>query len=106
MKAFSIEQLLRVIKNMPFAMNGFEVEERGLVRAEKLHEDLITTEEAPRLWETENHYIVAPPFGDWGPVNGATRSNLDEFCSDRAEMYSDDDLQIEIQASIDALGLD
>ena len=106
MKAFSIEQLLRVIKNMPFATSGFEVEERGLVRAEKLHEDLITTEEAPRLWETENHYIVAPPFGEWVPVNGATRSNLDEFCSDRAEMYSDDDLQIEIQASIDALGLD
>ena len=41
---------------------------RGLIRAEKLHEDLVTSDEIARLYETDSHYVVAPPVGNWSPA--------------------------------------
>jgi UDP-N-acetylglucosamine 4,6-dehydratase len=106
MKAFSLRQLLGIIQSMPFAAGGFEVEERGLIRSEKLHEDLVSSDEVPRLWQTESHWVVAPPFGDWTPVSGAVPARIEAVASDAAERYADDELRAEIDAAIARMPLD
>jgi len=106
MKSFSLQQLVRVMKNMPFASSGFEVEERGLIRAEKLHEDLITSDEIRRLWESKSHYIVAPPAGEWSPDNNMKKVDMDDYNSSGGEEFSDDELAQHIHDCVVALGLD
>jgi UDP-N-acetylglucosamine 4,6-dehydratase len=106
MKAFSLRQLLGIIQSMPFAAGGFAVEERGLIRSEKLHEDLVSSDEVPRLWQTESHWVVAPPFGDWTPVSGAVPAPIEAVASDAAERYADDELRAEIDAAIARMPLD
>ena len=98
MKAFSMEQLLRVFKMMPLSSNGFDIDVRGRVDAEKLHEELFTFEESSRLWETDKHYIVYNQE-EPNPLSGAKRSDSTVFSSKDAEMYSDDEL-LEIISSI------
>ena len=98
MKAFSMGQLLRVFEKMPFASGGFEIETRGRIDAEKLHEELFTIEESSRLWETEKHYIISN--NDEIPdYPGLKKSKSNNFSSENAERYSDQEL-IDIISSI------
>ncbi|DAC50739.1 MAG TPA: SDR family NAD(P)-dependent oxidoreductase [Candidatus Thalassarchaeaceae archaeon] len=106
MKSFSLQQLVRVMKTMPFATSGFGVEQRGLIRAEKLHEDLITTDEIGRLWESDSHYIVAPPVGSWKPTSVMTKVELEDYNSSGGLEFSDEELAQHIQECVVALGLD
>ena len=106
MKAFSLGQLLRVMKSMPFAEVGFSIDERGLVRAEKLHEDLVTSDEVVRLWESDSHYIIAPPVGDWSPNSNLERVELDDYNSSTGEQFSDIELFGHITDCVIALGLE
>ena len=106
MKSFSLQQLVRVMKTMSFAKSGFEVEQRGLIRAEKLHEDLITTDEIGRLWESNAHYIVAPPVGNWGATSAMTKVELDDYNSSGGSEFTDEELAQHIQECVVALGLD
>ena len=55
----------------------FTVETRGIIGAEKLHEELVSSEEAKRLWETENHYIIEPIGGRWSPEKKMTKANIE-----------------------------
>ena len=91
MKSFSMDQLLRIFKKMPFASNGFDIEVRGRVDAEKLHEDLFTIEESSRLWETKNHYVISYQDGPLS-LQGAKKSEATMLSSENAEMYSDSEL--------------
>jgi FlaA1/EpsC-like NDP-sugar epimerase len=106
MKSFSLQQLVRVMKTMSFATSGFGVEQRGLIRAEKLHEDLITTDEIGRLWESDSHYIVAPPVGGWKPTSVMTKVELEDYNSSGGLEFSDEELAQHIQECVVALGLD
>ncbi len=106
MKSFSLQQLVRVMKNMEFANSGFEIEEKGLIRAEKLHEDLITSDEIRRLWESDSHYIVAPPVGKWAPEDNMKKVEMDDYNSSGGIEFSDDELAKHIQECVVALGLD
>ena len=106
MKSFSLQQLVRVMKTMPFATSSFGVEQRGLIRAEKLHEDLITTDEIGRLWESDSHYVVAPPVGDWAPTSVMSKVELEDYNSSSGLEFSDEELAQHIQECVVALGLD
>tara|TARA_A100001037_G_scaffold117116_1_gene106564 strand:- start:4159 stop:5172 length:1014 start_codon:yes stop_codon:yes gene_type:complete len=106
MKAFSLKQLLGVIKDMPFASSGFEVETRGLIRAEKLHEDLVTSDEVARLWESKLHYVIAPPVGNWEAKSGLEKVELNDYNSSNGDVFTDDELSKYVNECIIALGLD
>ena len=106
MKAFSLKQLLSVMSNMPFALNGSDIEKRGLVRAEKLHEDLVTTDEVARLWESKSHYIVAPPVGNWEPTSDLAKVTLTEYNSSTGLEFTNEELSKHIEECVVALGLD
>jgi FlaA1/EpsC-like NDP-sugar epimerase len=106
MKSFSLKQLVEVMRGMPFASSGFDVDVRGLIRAEKLHEDLVTSDEIGRLWESDSHYIVAPPVGDWEPGTGLTKIELNDYNSSNGSVFSNDELAQHIEECVVALGLD
>lgn len=106
MKGFSLGQLLSVIKGMNLREGGFDVDVRGLIRAEKLHEDLVTSDEMIRLYETDSHYVVAPPVGNWSPSQGMTKVDLAEYNSSHAEMFDDAELVEHIRECIVMLGLE
>ena len=91
MKAFSMEQLLRVFKMMPLSSNGFDIDVRGRVDAEKLHEELFTFEESSRLWETKSHYVISHKDAPLS-LEGAKKSEATMLSSENAEMYSDSEL--------------
>lgn len=106
MKAFSLRQLVDVIAAMDIFPSGFEIDVKGLVRAEKLHEDLITSDELDRLHEGGRHYIVAPPVGNWTAGEGVHPSELKEYNSSHAGRFSDEELTKHVRDCIEALGLD
>jgi len=106
MKAFSLRQLVDVISAMDIFPGGFEIDVKGLVRAEKLHEDLITSDELDRLHEGGRHYIVAPPVGNWTAGEGVHPSELKEYNSSHAGRFSDEELTKHVRDCIEALGLD
>jgi FlaA1/EpsC-like NDP-sugar epimerase len=106
MKAFSLGQLVQVMRNMSFAAAGFDVDVRGLIRAEKMHEDLVTVDEMNRLWETETHFVIAPPVGDWVAESNMRKVTLDNYNSSQCDSFSDEELAQHIEDCVVALGLD
>jgi FlaA1/EpsC-like NDP-sugar epimerase len=107
MKAFALGQLVDVLLGMNLAPGDVQVDVRGLVRAEKMHEDLVTSDEFARLHETDELYVVAPPFPGWqSTIAGLTEVELEEYNSSHAERFSDDELRGHIGECIIALGLD
>ena len=106
MKGFSLGQLLSVFKEMNLREDGFDVDVRGLIRAEKLHEDLVTSDEIVRLYETDSHYVVAPPVGNWSPSAEMKKVELPEYNSSHAEMFADAELVEHIRECIVMLGLE
>ena len=77
-----------------------------MIRAEKLHEDLVTSDEIVRLYETDSHYVVAPPVGNWSPSAGMKKVELPEYNSSHAEMFADAELVEHIRECIVMLGLE
>ena len=106
MKGFSLGQLLSVFKGMNLRDGGFDVDVRGLIRAEKLHEDLVTSDEIARLYETDSHYVVAPPVGNWSPASNMQKVDLSEYNSSHADMFADSELVEHIRECIVMLGLE
>lgn len=106
MKAFSLQQLIDVISGMEICEGGFEIDVKGLIRAEKLHEDLITSDEMARLHEGPRHYIVAPPIGDWVAGEGVQACQMQEYNSSHAARFTDQELMKHVRDCIRTLGLD
>ena len=89
MKSFTLGQLVDVLLGMNLASGDVQVDVMGLVRAEKLHEDLVTSDEFARLHETDLLYVVAPPFAGWkSEIKWLTPFNLKEYNSNHAEPFS------------------
>jgi len=106
MNSFSLSQLIRVISRMEIAAGGFDIDVRGLIRAEKLHEDLVTSDELARLYETDTHYIIAPPVGEWMPTDDMMVSDMAQYNSSDAEFFTDEVLTSHVQDCIAMMDLD
>lgn len=105
MKAFVLGQLANAFREALSPGTDFTVETRGIIGAEKLHEELVSSEEAKRLWETENHYIIEPIGGKWSPEKTMTKANIANFNSMDAEMFKDCELQEFINSYVKSLNL-
>jgi hypothetical protein len=66
----------------------------------------VTSDEIARLYETESHYVVAPPVGDWSPAANMQKVDLSEYNSSHAEMFKDAELVEHIRECIVMLGLE
>jgi UDP-N-acetylglucosamine 4,6-dehydratase len=69
---------------------GAEIKVIGIRPGEKLHEELITTEEAPRIKEFDSYYIVEPEHPFWKPGNhgeGRPVPHDFQFTSDRNDSW-------------------
>jgi len=96
MKSFSIKQLVNVLMELKLSENEIIVEERGLTQGEKLHEDLISSDELSRLWESEKHYVIMP-YGSSPPDNDLfSKSSMEIYNSGTEEMFTNDEIRMEI----------
>jgi len=69
---------------------GAEIKVIGIRPGEKLHEELITAEEAPRVKEFDTYYIVEPEHPFWKPGNhgnGRSVPNDFQFTSHRNDSW-------------------
>ena len=96
MKAFSLDQLVRVMLSLDLYEGEVGMEERGLTQGEKLHEDLVSDEEIPRLWESQNHYVIMPHNAQEKPPLEFSKSDKEMYNSGSEEMFSDDEIRKEI----------
>jgi UDP-N-acetylglucosamine 4,6-dehydratase (inverting) len=53
-----------------------ELEEIGVREGEKLHEIMITRDDAPRTFEYERHYVIYPDFKWWNDENYKTEGGV------------------------------
>mgnify|MGYP001200042806 CR=1 FL=1 len=96
MKSFSIKQLVDVLINLKLTDEKIIIEERGLTQGEKLHEDLVSSDELPRLWESEKHYVIMP-YGEKPPSNNSfSKSTMEIYNSGTEETFTNDEIKSEI----------
>lgn len=96
MKAFSIDQLVRVMLSCGISEGEVEVEYRGLTQGEKLHEDLVSEDEILRLWESDNHYVIMPHGFEEPSDFYLSKSNREVYNSGSENMFSDNEIKSEI----------
>jgi len=96
MKAFSIDQLVRVMLSLGLYDGEVGIEYRGLTKGEKLHEDLVSDDEINRLWESENHYVIMPHNFTTRNNFNFTKSEREMYNSGSEEMFSDEEIKSEI----------
>lgn len=105
MKAFVLGQLAEAFREVLSKGTDFKVETRGIIGAEKMHEELVSSEEAKRLWETENHYIIEPIGGIWYPEKSMYKAKIEHFNSVDAEKFEGTELQAFIKNYISSLNI-
>jgi len=66
--SFKITDLIQAISS------GIKTKEIGIREGEKLHEIMITTEDARSTYEYDDHYIIYPQL-DWWDINKSLKSN-------------------------------
>ena len=93
MKAFVLGELAEAFRKELSLRSDFQLVKRGIIGAEKMHEELVSNEEAKRLWETENHYIVEPIGDNWSPVKSMQKAMISNFNSEEAQKFTQDDLR-------------
>jgi FlaA1/EpsC-like NDP-sugar epimerase len=96
MKAFSLDQLVRVMLSLDLYEGEVMIEKRGLTQGEKLHEDLVSDDELPRLWESENHYVIMPHNYNPQTSSNLSKSEKELYNSGSESMFSDDEIRNEI----------
>ena len=106
MKTFSLGQLIEVLRTMNFYKKEVDVELRGVIHAEKIHEELISIEESNRLWETDTHFVIAPGGGVWEPNREMRQSDVIGYSSETAEKFSSQELKCYIQECAARLGIE
>ena len=84
------------VSNADLKAEKIIIEERGLTQGEKLHEDLVSSDELPRLWESEKHYVIMP-YGENPPSNNLfSKSTMEIYNSGTEEMFTNDEIKSEI----------
>ena len=94
MKAFSLDQLVRVMLSLDLYEG--EVGWSREVLHKRKHEDLVSDEEIPRLWESQNHYVIMPHNAQEKPPLEFSKSDKEMYNSGSEEMFSDDEIRKEI----------
>ena len=105
MKTFSLGQLIEVMRDMKFSDKEFKIETRGVIDAEKIHEELISIEEANRLWETDTHFVIAPREA-WEPRSKMRKASVVGYSSEDAEMFTNQRLREHIEECAASLGIE
>ncbi len=57
---------MRIVDMAEAIAPGAEIEEIGIRPGEKLHEEMISADDARRTLEFEDHYVVLPVLAEWG----------------------------------------
>ena len=70
-----------------------------------MHEELVSSEEAKRLWETEDHYVIEPIRGSWSPEKSMSEAKIELFNSVDAEKFGGTELQVFINNYISSLNI-
>ncbi|MBG17922.1 MAG: hypothetical protein CMB77_06175 [Euryarchaeota archaeon] len=101
MKAFQLGELAAVVRNELGDDDTIGLEVRGVIRAEKLHEDLLTSDEAQRAFILGQHIILAPGSDDqWEPPAGAEAFGDRRLRSDEAPRFADSELRSFIREAV------
>lgn len=98
MKAFKLGDLVDVIVNriaprLKIAKKSIEVNITGLVPGEKLHEDLISDTESPRIYELEDMYVVLPDNESYARYPAMRKVNLPRYASGHVELISREEIE-------------
>jgi len=104
MKAFQLGELAAVVRNELGDEDSISLEVRGVIRAEKLHEDLLTTDEARRAFILGQHIILAPGNDDqWEPPAGAEPFGDRRLRSDEAPRFDEAELRLFIKEAVNSM---
>jgi FlaA1/EpsC-like NDP-sugar epimerase len=110
MKAFRLEDLVDVLLNriaprMDLRHGKPKLETTGLVRGERLHEDLLNNVELSNVFETHDMYIIQPNDKLSGKYTGAKRASLESYTSAEAQFISKDDIENIIVKYLESIGI-
>lgn len=91
MKAFRLGDLAdvmvkRIAPKLGRRQREVRTEVSGLVTGEKLHEDLVSDIEAPRLYELKDMYVLLPDAESRVNYRGIRKARLTKYASNDAEM--------------------
>jgi len=106
MKAFKLGDLVdvivnRIAPNLKIAKEDVKVINSGLVTGEKLHEDLMSDMEAPRLYQLKDMYVLLPDNNINGKYAALTKARFSRYSSYDTELLSKDEIEQIIQKYIE-----
>ncbi len=110
MKAFRLEDLVdvtvnRIAPRLGVKSGDAKIEVTGLVKGEKLHEDLINGIEAEHLYELSDMYVILDKGTNLDKYPGIKKANLKTYTSDSAPFVSKDEIEQVMQSYIRDLPL-
>jgi FlaA1/EpsC-like NDP-sugar epimerase len=98
MKAFRLADLVdvtvnRIAPRLNVKPSDVRIEVTGLVKGEKLHEDLINGIEAERLYELIDMHVILDKDASLDKYPGIKKAGLKSYTSDKAPVISKDEIE-------------
>jgi UDP-N-acetylglucosamine 4,6-dehydratase len=98
MKAFRLGDLLDITLNeaapiIDITKEDIEINMKGLIAGEKLHEDMINDIEATRLYELDDMYVILRDNEEHARYPAIRKANLDKYASSDVELISTEELK-------------
>ena len=111
MKAFKLGDLVDVMINviaprLNIVTENIRVNVAGLVLVEKLHEDLISDTESPRLYEFDDMYVLLPDNESSIKYPSIRKASLSRYASSDVEPISKDEIEKIVIRHLEKLSLD
>ena len=106
MKAFKLGDLVdvmveRIGPRLGVQKGGVRVHLTGLMAGEKLHEDLVSDAESPRLHELHDMYVLLPEGESTTRYPGIVKAKLKRYSSSDVELVSAEELEKLVCAHLD-----
>ena len=95
MRVMKLKDLVDAFKQIFVDKEQFNVNIIGLLDGEKLHEELVMSNEVDRIWETPNLFIIGPKSTDWSPLSksNASKCNLNFYTSSEGDFFTSRELK-------------